>query len=113
MGDGRDREKAEGRKRRERGGGKKLRGTGEMSRRDIRSARRLRKGERKGSELEKPILFFILFIYFLISPYLSSIFQTPPIAAGALVLGPLLPSRSPVPFLPEFPPYSGYPRGLA
>jgi hypothetical protein len=95
MGDGgRDREKAEGRKRRERGGGKKLRGTGEMSRRDIRSARRLRKGEANCT-----IFYFIyLFSYFSLS-----IFQTPPIAAGALVLGPLLPSRSPVPFLPVFP----------
>jgi hypothetical protein len=102
---GRDRERAGGRKGRERGGGKKLRGMGEDEPARYKECAAFKKGGREkgkeeASKLEKSIS-SSLFYYLFISPYLSSFFQTPPIAAGTLVLGPLLPSRSPVPFLPD------------
>ncbi len=65
-----------------------------MSRLDIKSARRLRKKGEGACVYAHNFLFS--FYYLFIFPYR---FQAPPIAAGTLLLGPLLPSRSPVPFV--------------
>jgi hypothetical protein len=69
-----------------------------MSRR-YKECAAFKKGKGKRREASRPRI--ALFYYLFISPYRSSCFQSPPIAAGTLVLGPPLPSRSPVPFLPD------------
>jgi hypothetical protein len=117
MGGG-DREKAGGRKGRERGGGKKLRGMGEDEPARYKECAAFKKGrekrEGKGRAAHEeakdnfPLFYFIIYLFLLIC---HPSFQAPPIAAGTLVLGPLLPSRSQVPFLPELPPCSGHSRG--
>src|SRR5216684_8794559 len=78
-----------------------------MSRLDIKSARRLRKKGDGACVYAHNFLFF--FYYLFIFPYR---FQAPPIAAGTLLLGPLLPSRSPVPFVRLLPSAPGAGRTL-
>jgi len=108
---GRDREKARGRKGRERGGGKKLRGTGEDEPPRYKECAAFKKGREKGRKVcptkrtdwkvnymrtISSLFYFIIYLFLLIS------FQPPTIDAGTLVLGPLLPSRVTGAFSPGF-----------
>jgi hypothetical protein len=90
---GRDREKAGGRKGRERGEGKKLRGTGEDEPGRYKECAAFKKGrgKREGRAAHEEAYLptnFIIYLFLSIShPY----FQSPPIVdAGTLVLGPPL-----------------------
>ena len=93
-----------------------------MSRPDIRDTRRLRKGERIGKEggregvkpkkrivcAQFPLSYFIIYLFILIC---HPSFNLRRYSRRTLLLGPLLPSRSPGAFPPGAPTYSGQSRG--